>query len=119
MGRLELEKQVECISAKGSVVILCSAWSQAVPESVVVAPCKFGLTFITARYSCACTNVPRSIWKAFVLLHHSRKNCLLQGPLKYLLPTRSDRLKLNREGTLFVCSSTQMFVSTEACVPFF
>lgn len=56
----------ERVSAAGTVVILCSAWSQAVPQRVLVAPCKSSLSFITAHPSCACTTVPGGFWKAFV-----------------------------------------------------
>ena len=100
-------KLSKCGSAKGTAVILCSARSPAVPKRVLVAPCKFGLIFITARDSCACATVPRSFWNAFVLAHHD---------LQELFVTRSgaseasvtdlqcDRLQLNNKGVLLLCS---------------
>lgn len=98
--------EASCVSAKGTVIIPCSPGAPAVPRRALAAPCKSSLTFTTAPRSCACNTVPCGFQKAFVTARLSRKNCLLQGPVKYLLPTRRDRLASEQGEAAFLFAPT-------------
>lgn len=101
-------------------VILCPAWSRAVPERVLVALCKFSLTSIMEQCSCACRTMLCGFWKAFVTACHSCKKCFLLffvflklGPVKYLFVT-DFRWKAWEWGDAFHLLSTDAI----NCAPF-
>lgn len=111
-----------------SYVILCSAWSRAVPRRVLVCSLQVQFNFYYGTVLPCLQD--RAMWLLENICYSASELeemffcfCFFflftgSSGVSYLVPTCTDRLE--SEGMLFVCSSTQIFLSTDAinCAPF-